>query len=239
MVAYAREKLAAVAARAPGPVLDLELRLSHHSDPARERPNHVEASLNLDGQPLRAHRSAETMTEAIDRATTRLRRQIEAHAERPQSKQLRHRDPTSWHHEDRVSQRPSYYPRPLDERDLVRRKTFSVGPESIEEALFDLEALDQDFFLFVNDETDEENVVYRVDGEYGLMQSTPTPDAIGRIGVDHLHIGPRPAAMRDRDAREILDQSEAPFIFYIDVDTGRGRLFYRRYDGHYGQITTA
>ena len=45
------------------------------------------------------------------------------------------------------------YPRPADDRTVVRRKTFALRPESIEEALFDLEALDHDFFLFVHADT--------------------------------------------------------------------------------------
>jgi hypothetical protein len=28
-----------------------------------------------------------------------------------------------------------------------------------------------------------------------------------------------------------------PFTFFVDAGTGRGRLIYHRYDGHYGLIT--
>ncbi len=232
----AREKVAAVAADAPGPVLDVELRLDHHADPARERPNHVQVTLSLDGRPLHAHRSAETMQEAIDRAVTRLRRQVEARAEEPQSRLLRHRDTTSWHHDDRPTQRPDYYPRPPDDREIVRRKTFAVGSESIEDALFDLETLDHDFFLFVNDETAEPDVVYRVDKGYGLMQSKPTPEAIAEVGIP-IATGSPPAEMDVRDACAVLDATDAPFVFYLDTEAGRGRVVYRRYDGNYGLIT--
>jgi ribosome-associated translation inhibitor RaiA len=236
MVAYGREKLAAVAAIAPGPVLDLELRLDHHVDPARERAYHVEVVLNLDGQPIRARRSAATITEAIDRAVARLRRQVEARAERPQSKVLRHRDLTSWHHEDRPAERGHFFPRPKEEREIIRRKTFALRPESIEEALFDLDALDHEFFLFVNDETGEENVVARDESGYTLLQPTPTPDAIDRVGVE-LRTGRPPGEMQLGEACEVLDETDQPFVFYIDSAVGRGRVVYRRYDGHYGLIT--
>ena len=44
---------------------------------------------------------------------------------------------------------------------------------SPEEAVFDMEALDHDFFLFRNAESGEENVVYRMsDGGYELIQPT-------------------------------------------------------------------
>ena len=101
-------------ARTSVPVLAAELRLDHHADPARERPNHVEMTVDLDGVVVRARRSAPTMSEAIDRAETRLRRRVEAVSERPQSRQLRHRDERSWHHDDRPTERPHFYPRPRD-----------------------------------------------------------------------------------------------------------------------------
>jgi hypothetical protein len=40
IVAYGRRKLLTVVAHAAVPVLDAELRLDHHTDPARERPEH-------------------------------------------------------------------------------------------------------------------------------------------------------------------------------------------------------
>jgi ribosome-associated translation inhibitor RaiA len=235
MVAYARRKLTAVVADASVPVLDAELRLDHHADPARERPDHVEATIDLDGTSVRAHRNAPTMSEAIDRTLTRLRRRVVATNERPQARQLRHRDLDSWHHDDRPSERPHVYPRPVEDRTLVRRKTFALHPESIEAALYDLETLDHDFFLFTQDETNTEAVVYRIGGGYGLMQRIETPEAIKRVEIP-LELGPRPATTTLRTALTILDESDAPFEFFVDAASGRGLVAYRRYDGHYGLI---
>jgi ribosomal subunit interface protein len=238
MVAYAREKLVAVAEHAPGPVLEAEVHLDHHADPARDRPHHVEVALSLNGRVVRAHRSAATMSEAIDNATKRLERVIETDRELARSKSFRHRDTTSWHHEDRPTERPSFFPRPADEREIVRRKSFAIGPETIEESILELEALDHDFFLFVNDETGEDNVVYRDDGRYGLMQPTATSVALSDLGID-ISRGPRPASMATGEACELLNLTGAPFVFYLDADSGRGRVVYVRFDGHYGMITPA
>jgi ribosome-associated translation inhibitor RaiA len=235
MVAYARRQFLAVVARTSVPVLAAELRLDHHADPARERPNHAEMTVDLDGVVVRARRSAPTMSEAIDRAETRLRRRVEAVTERPQSRQLRHRDEQSWHHDDRPSERPHFYPRPRAERELVRRKTFAMRPESIEEALFDLETLDHDFFLFVHNETNAEAVVYRVGGGYGLMQRVPTPEAIKAVEIA-LDLGPHPTTMTEENALAVLDESDGQFEFFVDDASGRGTVVYRRYDGHYGLI---
>jgi hypothetical protein len=184
---------------------------------------------------VRAHRSAPTMTEAIDASATRLQRRIEALEERPQSLQFRHRDGQSWHHDDEPAQRLRFYPRPVDERTVVRRKTFAIRSESIEDALFDLERLDHDFFLFVHDETNAEAVVHHAGDGYGLRQRVATPDAIEKVEVP-LTLGPPPATMSLDDALSILDESGAPFEFFVDETTGRGLVAYRRYDGNYGLI---
>lgn len=235
MVGYAREKLLAVVAHSSVPVRDLELRLDHHADPARERPNHVEITIDLDGTRVRARRSAPTMPEAIDRTLSRLRRRVEAAKERPQARRLRHRDVESWHHGDRPTERPHVHPRPVEDRMLVRRKTFALGTESIEEALYDLETLDHDFFLFVHEDTNAEAVVYRVGDGYGLMQRLATPEAIARVEIP-LELGPHPASTTVENALIILDKTDAPFEFFIDAASGRGLVAYRRYDGDYGLI---
>jgi ribosome-associated translation inhibitor RaiA len=235
MVAYGRDKLLAAVALPSVPVLAAELRLDHHSDPARDRPNHVEMTVDLGGIVVRARRSAPTMAEAIDGTEARLRRRVEAAIERPRARQLRVRELQSWHHADAPTPRRHFFPRPVEERELVRRKTFAMHPESIEEALFDLEVLDHDFFLFVHDETDAEAVVYRLGDGYGLMQRVPTPAAIKQVEVP-LDLGPPPVTTTTERAVTVLDETELPFEFVVDERTGRGGVVYRRHDGHYGLV---
>ena len=230
-----RAKLVEIVADAPAPVLHAELRLEHHGDPARERPDHAQVTIDLDGTQVRAHRHAATMSEAIERTLTRLRRRVEATNELTRDRALRHRDLGSWHHDDPSTERSSVFPRPVEDRELVRRKTFALHPESIEAALYDLETLDHDFFLFIHDETNTAAVVYRVDGGYGLMQCTETPEAITRVEIP-LELGPHPATTTLEDALAILDESNAAFEFFVDAATGRGQVAYRRYDGNYGLI---
>lgn len=238
MVEYARKKLVALVADVPVPIHALELRLDHHRDPARERPGHVEITVDLDGTPVRARRSAPTMSEAIDRSLSRLRRRLDVAKERPKALRRRHFDAESWHHGDRPTARRAGYARPTEDRMLVRRKTFALEPESIEAALDDLEALDHDFFLFVHDESGAEALVYRVGDGYGLMQRTPTPDAVERVGIP-LEIGPHPASTSVDLALRILDTTDAPFTFFVDAESGRGVVAYGRDDGDYGLIAPA
>ena len=50
--------------------------------------------------------------------------------------------------------------------------------------------------------------------------------------------GPAPV-LDETEARERLELSGEPFVFYRDRDSGRGRVLYLRYDGHYGIIEAA
>jgi putative sigma-54 modulation protein len=54
---------------------------------------------------------------------------------------------------------------------IVKTKQFPVKPMLPEEAVLQLELVGHDFFVFVNAETADMNVVYRRrDGAYGLIE---------------------------------------------------------------------
>lgn len=54
---------------------------------------------------------------------------------------------------------------------IVKTKRFAIKPMNEEEAVLQMELLGHDFFVFMNGDTDEVNVVYkRKDGNYGLIE---------------------------------------------------------------------
>ena len=54
---------------------------------------------------------------------------------------------------------------------IVRTKSFAVKPMAPHEATVEMELLHHDFFVFLNDRTEQVNVVYkRKDGDYGLIE---------------------------------------------------------------------
>ena len=59
-----------------------------------------------------------------------------------------------------------------DEQEFdIRTKTIPIKPVSVEEAILQMNMLDHDFFVFINAETDETNVVYkRKNNTYGLLE---------------------------------------------------------------------
>jgi putative sigma-54 modulation protein len=61
----------------------------------------------------------------------------------------------------------------VDEPKIVRTKKFAIKPMSPEEAAMQMDLLEHDFFVFLNAETDDVNVVYRrKNGDYGLIEPT-------------------------------------------------------------------
>ncbi|MEJ5185784.1 MAG: sigma 54 modulation/S30EA ribosomal C-terminal domain-containing protein, partial [Candidatus Geothermincolales bacterium] len=54
---------------------------------------------------------------------------------------------------------------------IVKTKSFTLKPMTPEEACLQMDLLGHDFFVFVNAETEQTNVVYRrKDGNYGLIE---------------------------------------------------------------------
>jgi len=104
----------------------------------------------------------------------------------------------------------------------VRRKSFEPVRSTADEAMFDLEMMDYDFLLYTDAVSGTDSVVSR-GGSKGY-QVTALAQA---------------AALTLVAAKEVLDLTDAPFVFFADVQTGRGNVLYRRHDGHYGLITPA
>ena len=62
---------------------------------------------------------------------------------------------------------------PIDEYQVIRKKQILVKPISVDEAILEMNMVNHDFFMFINAETDEVNVVYkRTDGNYGVLEPT-------------------------------------------------------------------
>jgi SSU ribosomal protein S30P/sigma 54 modulation protein len=134
-----------------------------------ERKAKAEVQLDLPGGLLRVEEEDQDLYAAIDRMVDRLEVQLKRYRERRF-----------------VGKRHSYQgPPPPEVRDMealrkpeeeegpriVRVKRFEMRPMDPEEAVFQMEALGHDFFVFRNAKTEEISVVYRrKDGNYGLIE---------------------------------------------------------------------
>ncbi len=123
--------------------------------------NIAEITVNAGGVILRAEESSNDMYLSIDRAVDKLESQLRRHRTKLE-KRIRASELESFT-EAVEYEEPSY--------DIVRVKKFSVKPMSVEDAITQMELLGHDFFLFMNEENEDMNVLYRRhDGSYGLLQ---------------------------------------------------------------------
>ncbi len=239
-VVYARQELKRVIDQVGEPVLSARLKLTLAADPARERPALAQASIDVDGVILRAQVAAVTLHEVADLLQRRLYDKLEHAASHRRA--LRRRSglphPGEWRRGDLPAAHPDYYDRPVEERELVRHKSFALDELTPDEAAFDMEQLDYDFHLFRDLASEQDAVLERLpDRTYRLTRLHPVavdpgPTAIGLAVAEQA---PATATVSDATAR--LDAGGEPFVFFADSTTGHGGVVYRRYDGHYGLIT--
>ncbi len=92
-------------------------------------------------------------------------------------------------------------------------------------------------FLFRNRETGDDNVVARSGGsEYELFEPSATSSRTDTAATIRASTD-RPPTIAVEDAVGLLDAGDLPFVFFVDPDTRRGQVLYRRYDGHYGLVS--
>ncbi len=235
----ARETVAAATVVAHEPVLFARVKLSTSADPAVARPCAAQANVDVNGRIIRSQAVAESMHQAIRLLGDRLRNRLRRSAR--DWEDLRGRAPQNvdqeWRHSSPPRPALPFFPRPDVERQIVRHKTYELAWATPDEAAFDMEQLDYDYHLFTEADTGQDSVIYRVDGGYRLAQVVPQPDRLGPVSVP-LTISTVPAAhLTVEEAKERLEATGLPFIFFADAETGRGNLLYHRYDGHYGLIT--
>ena len=126
----------------------------------------VEMTIFLPGVVLRAEEECDGMYTSIDRCVDALERQIRKYKTRLQKRyntgetirfeNIEHEEP-----EVKEEQGPQ----------IVRVKRFGLKPMSPEEAVLQMDLLGHNFFVFLDGETNDVQVVYkRKDGNYGLIE---------------------------------------------------------------------
>lgn len=133
----------------------------------REKSRRIcEITVPIEGVTLRAESSSEdNLFMSIDSALAKLEKQILRHRTKLE-KRLResaYEDQTPEFIEDIEAYGTG-------ERSIVRTKTYPVRPMAVEDAILQMELLGHSFFVFVNIETEQTNVLYlRKDGNLGLL----------------------------------------------------------------------
>ena len=128
----------------------------------------VEITLHSGGFRLRSEEFAPDFYVAFDAAIDTLERQLDKYK-------------TRWSNKKRsgpsirtgVWQEPTDVPEEEEDESpqIIRVKRFAMKPTYPEDAIIEMEMLGHSFYMFLNAETEEINVVYRRnDGRYGLIE---------------------------------------------------------------------
>jgi putative sigma-54 modulation protein len=120
----------------------------------------VEITFRIKNNVLHSEVSDMDFRTAADRAIDRIEKQLVKYKDK-----LKKRNTESIRYENIKSteEAPVHY--------IVKHKKFALEPISTAEACFQLELLDHQFYMFLNQDTDNINVVYRRDdGDYGLIE---------------------------------------------------------------------
>lgn len=153
---------------------EVDVHLSVARNPRISPKQSAEVTLYVNGAVVRAEESSENLYASIDLVANKISRQLRKYKEKRQDKN----HPATKPNDAFLRQTPaSDVSAVLESREpelpseVVRTKYFAMPPMTVEEALEQLELVDHDFYMFLNADTGEINVIYeRNHGGYGLIQ---------------------------------------------------------------------
>ncbi|MGC8716740.1 MAG: ribosome hibernation-promoting factor, HPF/YfiA family [bacterium] len=164
---YIRKKLTKIN-RFSDRISEIEVMLSTQNSKTSGDSHKVEATVWINGKIIRAQESSSDMYASVDLVVDKLERRIKTFKGKLIDRWRNTKEETS----QSVSseEEKEAFEGELSDR-IIRRKKLTISPMSVEEALLQMELLGHDFFVFINVETSEVNIVYvREEGGYGLIE---------------------------------------------------------------------
>lgn len=166
---------------------EVDVHLSVARNPRISSKQSAEVTLYVDKAIVRAEESSENLYASIDLVADKISRQLRKFKEKRHNPKHSNLGKTT---EVFLNQVPATdvtevlsSGEPQLPEEVVRTKYFAMPPMSVAEALEQLVLIDHDFYVFLNAETQEINVVYeRNHGGYGLIQPRP-PNGNGAQGI--------------------------------------------------------
>ncbi|WP_328913769.1 MULTISPECIES: ribosome hibernation-promoting factor, HPF/YfiA family [unclassified Streptomyces] len=176
-----------------GKVISLDVEVSKELNPRQaDRSDRVEITLNTRGPVVRAEAAAADPYAALDVAVTKLEARLRKAASKRHTRRGNGRIPAAdvatavpeaanvdgdgrFAADQRAAETvPTTRFGPLEVRGegplVVREKTHIATPMALDQALYEMELVGHDFYLFVDSETKQPSVVYRRHGyDYGVI----------------------------------------------------------------------
>lgn len=125
----------------------------------------IEVTIPVKGNTIRAEETSTDMYVSIDLVEEIIERQIRRYRKKLIDKKQAAVSFSQAFIEEEADEAPE------DEIQIVKTKKFAIKPTIPEEACLQMEMLGHNFYVFLNAETDQVNVVYkRKNGTYGLIE---------------------------------------------------------------------
>lgn len=159
--------------------VDVHLSVARNS--RIERKHKAEVTVFANGTVIRAQEGSENLYASIDMVADKIARQLRKYKEKHLSKNTH-----AYIRQEAIedSENPVEVTELNSDRapelpaEVVRSKYFTMPPMTTQEALEQLQLVDHDFYMFLNSETNEINVIYsRNHGGYGVIQPRSDSDA--------------------------------------------------------------
>ena len=125
----------------------------------------VEVTIPLGGMILRGEESTMDMYTSIDLVSEKLERQVEKYKAKMEK---RYRGSIK---EVALAEVTPHTEPDTEEFVIKKTKRFAIKPMDVQEAIMQMNLVNHDFYVFMDAQTEEVNVVYRrKDGAYGLIE---------------------------------------------------------------------
>lgn len=122
----------------------------------------AEISVHFHTYELRGQASTSDMYVSIDEAFKNIENQYIKHKERLSRK----------NNKSHAGMKEAGQELVEEEMEVIRRKTFTLKPMNEEEAIMQMDLLGHNFYVYLDDETDNIRVVYRrKEGQYGVIET--------------------------------------------------------------------
>ncbi len=133
-----------------------------------EKFRHIaDVTINANGIAIKAEEATEDMYSAIDLVISKIDRQVKKYKEKIKS----HKSDISGSSLLGLKVQVLSIGSEDSEPEVIKTENYFIKPMSIDEAVMQMDLLNNDFLVFTNSLTDNINVIYkRKDGNYGLIE---------------------------------------------------------------------
>ncbi len=146
---------------------------------AVEKHRHIcEINLNVNGFRIHAKESSPDMYASVDTVIDKLEKQIKKFKDKLKNHKPKHRDETkAYKHliielkEENQKETKPQEESPIVPHEIIHREHITLKPMTVEEALMQIQLLEEPFLVFINAKTSQVNVIYpRGDNTFGLIE---------------------------------------------------------------------